>query len=269
MYLRKVLSVVFAAATSLTLASGVAQADQYEDIMKSGKLRISTDFAVPPFGMMDANMQPTGLDVEAAKLLAADWGLELEWVKTTGASRIPNLLTNKTDIVMSSLSITPDRAEVIDFSKPYGVINSVIGGKASDPVASYDELKGRNVAVARGTINDTDITPLAEQHGFTITRYEDDATLITAIISGQNDLIAHASATLVRINERAPELQFEPKVLTRASGIGIGVRKGEPQLIEKLNEWVDANIANGRLNDLSIQFMGMPLPETMPVMAKK
>lgn len=269
MTIRKMLAVVLTAAATLTAFGGSAQADLYENIIKSGKLRVSTDFAVPPFGMMDANMQPTGLDVESAKLLAADWGLQLEWVKTTGATRIPNLLTDKTDVVMSSLSITPNRAEVIDFSRPYGVINSVIGGKASDPVTSYEDLKGRNVAVARGTINDTDITPLAEKYGFTITRYEDDATLITAIVSGQNDLIAHATETLKRINERAPALQYEPKVLTRASGIGIGVKKGEAQLVEKLNEWVDANIANGKLNALSVQFTGVELPAQMPEMAKQ
>ena len=246
-----------------------AQADQYEDIMASGKLRVSTDFAVPPFGMLDADLKPTGLDVESAKLLAADWGLELEWVKTTGASRIPNLLSNKADVVMSSLSITPDRAEVIDFSKPYGVINSVIGGKADDKISSWEDLKGRNVAVARGTINDTDITAVADKYGFTITRYEDDATLITAILSGQNDLIAHATQTLKRINEKDPSLHFEPKVVTRSSGIGVGVHKGNPVLVEKLNEWVDANMKNGKLDALSIEFTGVPLPATMPTMAKK
>ncbi|WP_449257199.1 transporter substrate-binding domain-containing protein [Bosea sp. (in: a-proteobacteria)] len=269
MNVRKIVTRILAAGIVATVAMGAARADQYADIVKSGKLRVSTDFAVPPFGMLDAALQPTGLDVESAKLLAADWGLKLEWVKTTGASRIPNLLSNKADVVMSSLSITPDRAEVIDFSKPYGVINSVIGGKASDKISSWEQLKGRNVAVARGTINDTDITAVADKYGFTITRYEDDATLITAILSGQNDLIAHATETLKRINEKNPALQFEPKVITRASGIGIGVKKGNPELIEKLNAWVDANMANGKLNALSVKFTGVPLPEKMPAMPKK
>lgn len=262
-------TVVTALIAAFVGLSGPAMADQYEDIIAAGKIRVATDFAVPPYGMMDANMEPTGLDVAAAKLLAEDWGLELEWVKTTGASRIPNLLTGKADVAMSSLSITPDRSEVIDFSKPYGMINSVIGGASSDDLADWEALKGRTVAVARGTINDTDITAVADQYGFNITRFEDDATLITAIISGQNDLIAHASQTLKRINERAPQLAFEPKVVTRSSGIGIGVKKGEEQLVAKLNEWVDANIANGRLNEISLEFMGEALPQTMPVMAHK
>jgi polar amino acid transport system substrate-binding protein len=250
-------------------ASGVVVADQYDDIMKSGKLRVATDFAVPPYGMLDKNLQPIGLDVEVARKLAADWGLTLEFIETTGSSRIPNLLTGKADVVISSLSITPDRAEVIDFSAPYSVISSVVGGAAGDNVKGWEDLKGRSVAVARGTINDTDISAEADKYGFTVTRYEDDATLITAIVSGQSDLIGHAAATLLRVNEAGPSLHFEPKFVTRASGLGIGVKKGEPELVRHLNEWVASNLANGSLNEITERYTGVPLPEVLPPVTKK
>lgn len=265
----KIAASILAGAAMVLALSSTAIADQYETIMQSGKLRIATDFAVPPYGMLDADLKPVGLDVEVARKLAADWGLELEFIETTGSSRIPNLLTDKTDLVISSLSITPDRAEVIDFSAPYSVINSVIGGAADDKVAGWEDLKGRAVAVARGTINDTDISAEADTYGFTVTRYEDDATLITAIVSGQSDLIGHAAATLLRVNEAGPTLKFEPKFVTRASGLGIGVRKGEPELVKHLNEWVAENIANGALTEITERYTGLPLPEVMPVMAKK
>lgn len=252
----------------LTMMVGGVAADQYQRIIESGKLRVATDFAVPPYGMLDANLQPTGLDVEVARKLATDWGLEIEFIETTGASRIPNLLTDKADVVISSLSITPDRAEVIDFSNPYSVISSVIGGGADDPVAGWEDLKGRSVAVARGTINDTDISAEADKYGFQVTRYEDDATLITAIVSGQSDLIGHAAATLLRINAADPSLAFEPKFVTRASGLGIGVRKEEPELVAKLNEWVAANLADGTLNEITERYTGLPLPEELPSLPK-
>lgn len=260
--------VVTAAALVLSGAVSV-QANGFDDIRKAGKIRVSTDFAVPPFGMLDKDLKPTGLDTEVAKLLAADLGVEIEFIKTTGATRIPNLLTNKADVVISSLSITPDRAQVIDFSKPYGVINSVIGASKSTRISAWEDLRGKSVAVARGTINDTDISSEASKYGFTVTRYEDDATLITAIISGQSSIIGHASATLNRINERDAKLAFEPKIVTRASGLGIGVRKGEAKLVAQLNEWVDKNMQNGKLNELSVKFTGMPLPTQMPVMATR
>ena len=91
--------------------------------MKAKKIRIATDLAIPPSGMIDAAMKPTGSDVETAQLLAKDWGLELEFVQTTGATRIPNVQTNKADIIISTLSVTPERAKVIDFTKPYAACN--------------------------------------------------------------------------------------------------------------------------------------------------
>ena len=57
--------------------------------MKAKKIRVATDLAIPPSGMVDDQMRPTGSDVETAQLLAKDWGLQLEFVQTTGATRIP------------------------------------------------------------------------------------------------------------------------------------------------------------------------------------
>ena len=90
------------------------------------KDRISTDLAIPPSGMMDSSMKPTGSDVEVAQLLAKDWGLELEFIQTTGATRIPNVQAGKADIIISTLSVTPERAKVIDFSKRYATLQSDI-----------------------------------------------------------------------------------------------------------------------------------------------
>ena len=104
-----------------------AQADTLDDIRKAKKIRIAIDLAIPPFGMTDDKMQATGSDVDLARLLARDLGVELEIVTTTGPTRIPMLQTNKTDIVVSTLSITPERAKVIEFSLPYADDPSVVG----------------------------------------------------------------------------------------------------------------------------------------------
>ena len=112
--------------------------------------------------MIDANMKPTGSDVETAQLLAKDWGLELEFVQTTGATRIPNLQTGKADIIISTLSVTPERAKVIDFSKPYAALQSVVGARKDLPIKDWADLKGKTVTVTRGTTQDTELTALAK-----------------------------------------------------------------------------------------------------------
>src|SRR5450755_1859421 len=109
-------------------------ADTLDDIKKAGKIRIAIDLAIPPFGMTDDKMQPTGSDVDLARLLAKDLGVELEIVTTTGPTRIPMLQTNKADLVVSTLSITPDRAKVIVFSIPYADHPSVVASLSTVPL---------------------------------------------------------------------------------------------------------------------------------------
>lgn len=96
---RSLLATAVAAALFASFGAPSARADLLDDIMKAKKIRIATDLAIPPSGMIDSNLKPTGSDVETAQLLAQDWGLELEFVQTTGATRIPNVQTGKADII--------------------------------------------------------------------------------------------------------------------------------------------------------------------------
>lgn len=248
---------------ALTPGTGAAHADVLDDIMAAKKIRIATDLAIPPSGMIDDQMKPTGSDVETAQLLAQDWGLELEFVQTTGATRIPNVQTGKADIIISTLSVTPERAKVIDFSKPYAALQSVIGAPKDAPIKDWADLQGKAVTVTRGTTQDAELTKLAAEKGFQVVRYDDDATMVTAAVSGQAQIVA-TSATLVnQIKAKAPDRAFEPKFLIRTFDLAIGLRKGEPKLMEKLNEWVSANLKNRRLSDIYQKYHGSPLPETM------
>ena len=131
--------------------------------------------------MTDDKMQPTGSDIETAKLLAKDWGLEFEHVPTTGASRIPSLQTGKADLVISTLSITPERAKVIDFSKGYAVLRTVIAAPKSVNVKSMADLDGKTVGTVRGTTHDTQLTKEGPK-GMKLVRYEDDATEAQAFL---------------------------------------------------------------------------------------
>ena len=244
------------------LGSTAARADLLDDVMKAKKIRIATDLAIPPSGMVDGNMKPTGSDVETAQLLAKDWGLELEFVQTTGATRIPNVQTNKADIIISTLSVTPDRAKVIDFTKAYAALQSVVGCLKTVEVKNWDDLKGKTIAVSRGTTQDTELTNMKDRN-LTLARFDDDATMVTAAISGQADCVATSATIVNQIGVKNPSRVFEPKVLIRAFDLAIGLRKGEPRLTEKLNEWISTNLKNGKLNDIYKKFHGSELPADM------
>lgn len=252
-----------AAASLLGLAGVAARADALDDILRSGRIRIATDIAIPPAGMVDAQMRPTGSDVETAALLADDWHLTLVRVPTTGPTRIPNVLTGKADIIISTLSVTPERARVIAFSRPYAILQSVVGGPKDVTLSGIDGLRGMTVAVTRGTTQDTELTRLAGAKGFTVTRYDDDATLVTAGATGQATLLATSVALVQAVAQKNPASGFVPKFVLDNFDLAIGLRKGEPRLLEKLNEWVLANLKNGKLNDIYRRYYGADLPAAM------
>jgi polar amino acid transport system substrate-binding protein len=252
-----------AVACWFALATTAAHADLLDDIMKAGKINIATDVAVPPAGMVDAQLHPIGSDVETAQLLAHDWGLQLTFVPTTGPTRIPNVLTGKADIIISTLSVTPDRAKVIDFSRPYTTLQSVVGGPANVKVDSIAGLKGMTVAVTRGTTQDTKLTALAAANGFNVQRYDDDATAVTAAATGQATLYATSVALVDAVAQKNASLGFAPKFVLDNFDIAIGIKKGEPRLLAKLNEWILANLQNGKLNDIYKKYYHVDLPATM------
>src|ERR1017187_8369816 len=198
-----------AVAASLVAFSGVASADTLDNIRAAKKIRIAIDLGAPFYGFNDEKMQPAGSDVEAARLLAKDLGVELEIVQTTNPTRIPNLQSNKADIIVSSLSITPDRAKVVDFSIPYGAIEAAVGAPKSMNIKGWADLAGKTVAVTRGGPQDKLVSEGAPTAN--IIRFDDEATSITAAASGQTDIVAITPVIIHAIAQKNPARQFEVK----------------------------------------------------------
>jgi polar amino acid transport system substrate-binding protein len=257
MNFKKLLAPVVA---TMVLAFGAqaAQADQLADIRKAGKIRVAIAIGTPLFSYADDNLQPAGSDVETAKLLAKDLGVQLEIVPITTAARIPTLQANRADLVISSLSITEERAKVVDFSIPYSAITIMVGAPKEMKITGYPDLDGKKIGLTRATTNDQLTTK--EAKGAEIMRYEDDATLITAVVTGQVDIFSSTPSNMGEINKRAPNKHIEMKFSQLDSGLGITMNKGEPQLKEWVNKWVATNMKNGTLNTIYKKFHGRDLP---------
>jgi polar amino acid transport system substrate-binding protein len=258
--LKKIVASMALAITALVGVMSLAHADALDDIKKAGKIRIAIDLGVPPYGMTDDKMQPTGLDVEAARLLAKDWGLEFEHVPTTGASRIPALQTGKADLVISSLSYTAERAKVIDFSLGYAVLRTVIAAPKSVALKSLADLDGKTVATVRGTTHDTQLTKEGPK-GMKLVRYEDDATEAQAFLSGQVDIFSTGEMIVPQIDKKNPARQVEMKFVLDNFKLAVGVKKDEKRLLDEVNAWISANLKNGRLNGLNKKYFGDDLPD--------
>lgn len=250
---------------SLALTAGAmsAHADTPEAIKERGTLRVAVDIGHPPYGMLDAQAQATGSDIETAQLLADDLGVKLEVVPVSGANRVPFLLANKADVVIASFSITAERKKVVNYSKPYGVVPVVVSAPKSVTLASTADLAGKNVAVARGTTADIELTRAVKEAGTStnIVRYEDEATANTALATGQQEILAAALSTANSVAAQNADKNLEVKLTLAAYPMAIGLRKNDPELKTWVDEWVVANLANGKLNEIYVKYFNQNLPE--------
>ena len=260
--MKRVFAGIAVAAVAMMGLVQAASADALDDIKKSGKIRIAVDLGVPPYGMTDDKMQPSGSDIETAKALAKDWGVEFEHVPTTGAARIPALQTGKADLVISTLSITPERAKVIDFSKGYAVLRTVIAAPKSVSVKSLADLDGKTVGTVRGTTHDTQLTREGPK-GMKLVRYEDDATEAQAFLSGQVDIFSTAELLVAPIDKKNPARQVEVKFVLDTFKLAVGVKKDEARLLEEVNKWIAVNLKNGRLDAIYKKYHGNGLPDVI------
>jgi len=251
-----------ALALALVAAAGVAQADLLDNIRQTKKLRVAIELALPPYGMTNDKLEPYGSDVETAQAIAKDLGVALEIVPATGPTRIPFLQTNKADLAIATLSISPERAKVIDFSTPYSVVQIVVAAPKSMPIKGYADLAGKSIAITRGNVQEMELMQKAV--GAQIVRYDDDATLVTAGVSGQAPIVSTATTLLQAIQTKNPSREMETKFVVKEFNLGIGMRKDEPKLLAWVNEWVKANRANGRLNDIFKKYHKAELPPLAP-----
>jgi polar amino acid transport system substrate-binding protein len=247
-------------ALGLALITPTAHADTLAEIKARKKVLIGVDMGTPPFGMLDEKMQPQGSEIETARTIAKDLGVELELVQVTGPNRMSYLLAKKIDLSVSVLSITPERRKSISFSKPYGALEFVVAAPKSSNINKLEDLAGKKVAVTRGNIQDLRLTPIAPK-GTTIVRFEDDATAATALLSGQVDALCTPNAISNVLSKQYPARQIENKFSIAATAYAVGLRKGDTTLNQWLDNWVDANRQNGKLAAIYKQWIGSELPE--------
>jgi polar amino acid transport system substrate-binding protein len=236
-----------------------AAAQTVDEIKKKGTLTVGMLVDFPPYGTVDASNNPDGYDADVARLLAKDLGVKLNLVSVTGPNRIPFLLTNKVDLLVASLAVTPERAKQVQFSRPYSAATIVLYGPKNKPIKAAADLKGVRVAVARASTQDTALTAIAPE-GTEIRRFDDDASAMQALLSGQVDAIGCSTTVAAQIAKRAGD-QYENKFVLRQQFMAVAMRPGQADLQKAVDAFVAKNTANGELNKLYKKWLQSDLPQ--------
>ncbi len=220
---------------------------------KSIALGVASDF--PPYGFIGPDFKLTGVDVATAQLIADKLGVKAEFVPVSTPNRIPYLQTKKIDLIVSALGKNPEREKVIDFTVAYAPFFQAVFGPKALSIKTFDDLAGKTIAVTRGTIQD-DVLQKVAPPTLKIQRFEDDATTIAAFISQQTQLVATGAAVAAAAVQKNPQAQAEYKLLLKDSPNFIGVRKGETELLKKVNQILLAAKADGTLEKYAQKWLG-------------
>jgi polar amino acid transport system substrate-binding protein len=242
-----------------TAAPTPARADAIDAIVEAGVVRIAVPQDLPPFGVRRDDGTLEGYDVEIAGLIAEDLGVRLELVPVTSVNRVAALLTDRADLVVANLGISPERARAIAFSSPYAPFFLGVFGAPKVAVQGPGDLAGRKIAVTRDTLEDRELTALAPQ-GAEIVRLEDNQATLETFLAGKAELVAAGNVAVASWARQHPEQKVERKLTLRESPAGIGVRRDRPEL----RHWADVFVLHkklgGELDRLAQKWLGGPLP---------
>ena len=239
---------------SLPLVALSARADALAGITQSKVIKIGVPMDYPPYGFAGLDMKPQGLDIDMANLLAAKLGVKAELIPVVSANRIPYLQTQKVDAIISTLGRNEERAKVIDFSHAYAPFFQGVFARKDMPIKEFGDLAGKTVAVTRGAMEDEMLVQLAPSTTI-IKRFEDQAATTAAFAAGQTQAIGTSVSNIGVLMQKQPQLGVEFKLMLRVSPCFVGVAKGEPALLNKINEVILAAKADGTLDKLSQKWL--------------
>jgi polar amino acid transport system substrate-binding protein len=227
----------------LLLAASSALAGRIEDIKARGYVRIGVSLGGEPVGFRNAANEPVGYDVDVARQLAAKLGVPVRFSDVSSDARISMLMSKQLDLVVANVSITPQRARVVDFSMPYNLAGLRVIAQKSAHVKTLADLNGKRVVVGRGTTADAFLKQSAPQAVFVYTdNFAPDGVLL--LQQKRVDAGIEDASLLDYLAARNEQLETLPAMYGNTP-IGIAMAKGDPALLKFVNGFVADYVRSG------------------------
>jgi lysine-arginine-ornithine-binding protein len=222
-------------------------------------VRIGVEGEYAPFNEVDKDGKVQGFDVDIANALCAEMKVKCTFVIQAWDGIIPALISNKYDMIVSSVSMTEKRKEVVAFSKPYYVEHAVfVGPKGKELVVSADGLKGKTVGVQTAATYEKMLKekfPTATAKSYAAVP---DHNL--DLSNGRLDAVLAAQLPMLDWLKTSEGKNFEVKgkpfldAKYMGEGAGVALRKGDTELINKVNAALDAIFKNGKYDAINKKY---------------
>lgn len=225
------------------------------------ELKVAIDPTYEPFTFKTADGKPTGFDVDIAEALCNEIKRKCVYVEQVWDGMIPGLQAKKYDVIISSMSITEERLQAVDFTDKYYNTPSRIVVKTGTPFTDAASLKGKKIGVLKGSTQEKYAMGELKTAGVSVVPYEAQDQVYLDIKSGRLDGTVADRVEVTGGFLSKPEgagYGFVGPVLAEAkyfgTGAGVALRKGETALKDELNAAIKAIRSNGVYETVSKKY---------------
>lgn len=226
-------------------------------LMAAEPLKVGMELAYPPFEMSDANGTPSGVSVDFAKALGKALNREVKIQNIAWTGLIPSLKTKKIDMIISSMTITPEREKVVSFSIPYAKANLAILTYKNSGVKSIKDLdkKGKTVVVKQGSTGQVWAT--ANLKNAKILPFDKESSAVLEVIQKKGDGFLYDQMTIYKNNKKhestttallAP-FQKTPEYW------GVAMRKNDVELKKQVDAFIAKSQKDGTFDKISSKYL--------------
>lgn len=226
-------------ASTATVASGSSVVYRTLDqIKESGTINIGVFSDKNPFGYVDENGEYQGYDVYFARRLGEDLGVEINFVSTEAANRIEYLQTGKVDVILANFTVTPERAEEVDFALPYMNVALGVVSPDSNVITSLESWNADDqMIVISGTTAETYLTQ--NYPDIPLQKYDSYATAKSAMENG-GVAWANDNTEVIAFASQNPGYTVGIPSLGSQDTIAPAVSKGNETLLNAINDEIKA-----------------------------
>ncbi|PLR79042.1 glutamine ABC transporter substrate-binding protein [Bacillus sp. V3-13] len=218
--------------------------------------KVGIDTTYPPFEFEEGG-EYKGIDIDLINAIAESQGFKIELKPMDFGGIIPAMQANQLDVAIAGMSITDERKKVVDFSEPYFDAGlTLVVKKGNKDITSVDDLKGKKVAVKKGTTGAKFATDNAADKGFEVVQFNDSPAMFQEVANGNADVLIEDYPVIAYAIAK-DDLGLEI-VGDRLNGdkYGIAVLKGENQdLLEKINKGLAELKENGKYDEIVNKYL--------------
>ena len=230
---------------------------------------VGTDAAYAPFESQNEKGEIVGFTIEVMSAVAAKAGVEIKFVNTPWEGIFNALAQGDRDMLASSITITAERKQTMDFTDPYFDAVQLIAVKDNSKVAKFGDLKKLKVGVQTGTTGDEAVTKLLGKTSTNIKRFESTPLALKELESGGVDAVVADNGVVIHYVANNPGGKF--KIVSDKEFVpeqyGFAVKKGNADLVAKLNTGIAAIKADGTYDTIYKKYFGAAPAAAAPASA--